>query len=80
VPYNNNLGEVPSQLQKDFDESKLKELESKLPKTEDGKFEYYNSFKCPHCNYDYINFRKNKESRPYEYYVNYYINQKTRSL
>jgi hypothetical protein len=80
VPYSNNLGEVPCQLQKDFDESKLKELESKLPRTEDGKFEYYNSFKCPHCNYDYINFRENKESRPYEYYVNYHINQETRSV
>jgi hypothetical protein len=78
VPYSNNFGKVPFQLQKEIDEIELKELENKLPKTEDGKFEYYNSFKCPHCYSDYINFRENKEIRPNEYYVNYYINQKPR--
>lgn len=78
VPYNNNFGKVPFQLQKEIDEIELKELENKLPKTEDGKFEYYNSFKCPHCYSEFINFRENKELRANEYYVNYYINQKPR--
>lgn len=47
VSYNNNLGKIPFQLQTEINEKELKELEEKLPFTEDGKFEYYNSFKCP---------------------------------
>jgi hypothetical protein len=80
VPYSNDIGKVPFQIQKDINEDELYELENKLPKTEDGKFEYYNAFKCPHCYADFINFRNNKESRPNEYYVNYYVNQSTRRL
>jgi len=80
VSYNSNLGNVPHQLQTEIDESDLKVLESKLPITSDGSFKYYNSFKCPHCNFDYINFRENKEIRPTEYYANFYINQMTRNI
>lgn len=80
VPYDNNLINVPTQLQKEINIDELKEIENKLPKSGDGKFEYYNSFKCPHCGDDYINFRANKEMRSYEYYLNFYINQKPLSL
>ena len=69
VPYDNKLGPVPHQTQKDFDENLLIEIESKLPTTIDGKFEYYNAFKCPHCFADFINFRENKHLRPREYYA-----------
>ena len=80
VPYDNKLSPVPHQTQKDFDENLLIEIESKLPTTIDGKFEYYNSFKCPHCFADFINFRNNKELRQKEYYANYYINNNLRRL
>ena len=80
VPYDNKLGPVPHQTQKDFDENLLIETESKLPTTVDGKFEYYNAFKCPHCFADFINFRNNKELRQKEYYANYYINNNLRRL
>lgn len=80
VPYDNKLGPVPHQTQKDFDENLLIEIESKLPTTIDGKFEYYNSFKCPHCFADFINFRNNKELRQKEYYASYYINDNLRKL
>lgn len=80
VPYDNNLGNVPTQLQKQINIDELRELENKLPTSNDGKFEYYNPFKCPHCGDDYINFRENREMRPNEYYVNFYINQKPISL
>lgn len=76
VPYDNKLGPVPHQTQKDFDENLLIEIESKLPTTVDGKFEYYNSFKCPHCFADFINFRENKHLRPREYYAYKYCNNK----
>lgn len=80
LSYDNNIGKVPIQNQKEIDEVELKELESKLPSTDDGKFEYYNSFNCPYCNYSYINFRDNKDIRPNEIYVNFYINQEPRSI
>lgn len=80
VPYNNNREEVPFLPQNEISEIELKELEKKLPSTVDGKFEYYNSFKCPHCFSDYINFRENKELRQNEYYAHYYINQKPKYI
>lgn len=80
VPYDNYLVNVPFQLQKNINEVELKEIENNLPYTEDGKFEYYNAFKCPHCNADFINFRNNKELRPKEYYVNYHVNHNIRRL
>lgn len=80
VPYYNELGKVPFQLQKEINEQELTEIESKLPKSNDGTFNYYNPFKCPHCGENYIDFIKNKEIRPNEYYVNYHLNQKTISI
>lgn len=80
VPYSNNREKVHFMLRNEIDEIELKELENKLPRTEDGKFEYYNSFKCPHCFSDYINYKENKELRPYEYNANYYINHKPRYI
>lgn len=80
VPYDNKLGPVPHQTQKDFDENLLIEIESKLPTTIDGKFEYYNAFKCPHCFADFINFRENKHLRPREYYAYKYCNNKYREI
>lgn len=80
VPYNTDLGKVPFQNQKEINEAELKELENKLPHTEDGKFEYYNGFKCPHCYADYVDFRNGKANRPNEYYAHYYVNQSIRSL
>ena len=80
VPYDNKVGPVPHQTQKDIDENQLFEIESKLPKTEDGTFEYYNSFKCPHCLADFINFRENIHLRPGEYYAIYYVNHNVKWL
>ena len=80
VPYDNKLSPVPHQTQKDFDENLLIEIESKLPTTVDGKFEYYNAFKCPHCFADFINFRENKHLRPREYYAYVYCNNKYREI
>lgn len=80
VPYDNKLGPVPYQTQKDIDENQLNEIESKLPKTEDGTFEYYNAFKCPHCFADFINFRANKKLRPREYYAYVYCNNNFRNI
>lgn len=80
VSYDNKLSPVPHQTQKDFDENLLIEIESKLPTTVDGKFEYYNAFKCPHCFADFINFRENKHLRPREYYAYVYCNNKYREI
>lgn len=77
VPYDNKAGlKVPIQNQTDIDPEALSELEQKLPSSNDGTFAYYNNFKCPHCYADYINFKDNKDQRPGEYYVNFYLNQK----
>lgn len=73
-----NYGEIkdiPFQLQETIDQNILKEVEAKLPKTFDGNFKYYNSFCCPHCYTPFNNFEKFKESRPFEYYVHYYLNK-----
>lgn len=73
------LENMPYQLQNTaINLEKLKEVESLLPKPKNssGEFKYYNSFRCPHCNYAYIDFEKYPEIRPYEYYGNYYINKK----
>lgn len=80
VPYDNKLGPVPHQTQKDFDENLLNAIESKLPATIDGKFEYYNAFKCPHCFADFINFKDNKHLRPREYYAYMYSNNMFREI
>lgn len=72
------LENMPYQLQETpIDLEKLKEVESKLsrPKNLSGEFKYYNPFRCPHCNYAYIDFEKYPEIRPYEYYGNSYINK-----
>jgi len=77
VPYGaTELGSIPTQLQKEIDDKDLELLEANLPEFEDGKFRYYNGFKCPHCGIDYIDFRNNKEMRPGEYYANFYLNQR----
>ena len=77
VPYG-SIEDLPTQLQETVDKSILQSIESKLPRpsNNEGTFNYYNSFKCPHCLTPYIDFEKHKEMRPNEYYGNTYINQK----
>jgi hypothetical protein len=75
VPYN-AIAKMPTQLDKNIDLTILHEVEGKLPKTFDGEFRYYNSFKCPHCLTPFIDFNKYKEIRPGEYYGNTLINEK----
>lgn len=79
VPYG-SIENLPTQLQKTIDKSILQSVESKLPKpsNNEGTFNYYNSFKCPHCLIPYIDFEKYNEIRPTEYYGNTYINQATK--
>lgn len=73
VPYNKVVN-MPTQLQETIDLSALPEVESKLPKSSDGDFRYYNSFKCPHCLTPFIDFEKFKGMRPKEYYGNTLLN------
>ncbi|HNP33713.1 MAG TPA: hypothetical protein PKN96_10515 [Flavobacterium sp.] len=80
VPYYSTLGKVPHQLQKDIERISLSELEDNLPSTSDGSFKYFNNFCCPHCEAPYINFDKNREIRPTEYYVHFYLNQEPRQV
>ena len=65
---------LPRQLEKVNNEKFLKKIESQLPKSKDGEFRYFNSFRCPYCNEKYIDFESNKEMRPNEYYCCYLIN------
>jgi hypothetical protein len=71
--------DMPCQLQANIDHSAVKTIENKLPMPSNGvgTFNYYNSFKCPHCLSPYIDFEKYKEARPNEYYGNTYINEDT---
>lgn len=71
-----DIANLPYQNQKQIDEKKIIELEKQLPETKDGSFKYYNNFCCPKCYKPYINFEENKEIRPNEYYVNFYLNEK----
>lgn len=73
VPYNAVIN-MPSQLQETIDPITLIDVESKLPKSSDGIFRYYNSFKCPHCLEPFIDFEKHKDIRPKEYYGNTLLN------
>jgi len=63
---------------KKLDEKIIAEVEEELPKPTKGKgiYRYYNSFSCPHCLSPYIDFEKNKQIRPTEYYGLKYINDK----
>jgi hypothetical protein len=45
------------------------------PSNGSGTFNYYNSFRCPHCFSEYISLGKYKELRSTEYYGNTYLNQ-----
>lgn len=70
------IEDIPNQLQKEVDETILTDLESKLPQPTrgTGRYRYYNSFRCPHCEVPFIDFEKNKEIRPTEYYGLRHIN------
>jgi hypothetical protein len=70
---------MPAQLQETVDLTVLADVESKLPKSSDGSFRYYNSFKCPHCLAPFIDFNKYKDMRPKEYYGNTLLNDKPKS-
>lgn len=76
VPYN-VIENMPTQLEPTINNGNLEIIERKLPKPSNalGTFNYYNSFKCPHCLTPYIDFEKYKGMRPKEYYGNTYINQ-----
>jgi len=71
---NNGIAKMPTQLQESVDLATLLEVEGKLPKTFDGNYRYYNSFKCPYCLTPFIDFNKYKDIRPGEYYGNTLIN------
>ncbi len=73
VPYN-AIPKIPTQLQEEISFASLLKVESKLPKSNDGSFRYYNSFRCPHCIKPFIDFEKNKDIRPKEYYGNTLLN------
>jgi len=75
VPYS-KVANMPTQLQETIDLTTLPEVERKLPKSADGNFRYYNSFKCPHCLTPFIDFEKYKNMRPKEYYGNTLLNVK----
>ena len=68
---------MPFQLQETVDQKTLNRFEVLLQKSTNGHgdFKYYNSFKCPHCSSPFIDFEKNKDIRPTEYYGNRLINQ-----
>lgn len=75
VPYG-TIENLPHQLQEAIDPKMLEKVEAALPAPLYGKgnFRYYNSFLCPHCQAPFIDFEKNKEIRPGEYYGNTFIN------
>lgn len=79
---NGQIEGMPLQLQETIDEKELRRIEQLLPESEDGRgsFKYYNSFKCPHCDFPYIDFENNKAMRPNEYYGNRHINQEFEKL
>jgi len=66
---------MPAPLQNEIDLGTLGRVEKQLPAGTDGAFKYYNPLRCPHCLDPYIDFEKNKDMRPGEYYGNRYINQ-----
>lgn len=74
VPYG-LVDDMPGQLAKVVDKETLKNVESKLPKSQDGEYRYYNSFCCPHCRSAYIDFARFPEERMLEYYGNTYVNK-----
>jgi len=67
---------LPVELQKNIDPVILRNVEAKLPLPTNGSgdYKYYNSFLCPHCKLPFIDFEKNSEIRPTEYYGNHFIN------
>lgn len=81
VPYD-KIKNLPTQLQNEIDEKIIAEVEAELPKPTKGKgsYRYYNSFCCPHCLSPFIDFQKNKQIRPTEYYGLKYINEKFYTL
>jgi hypothetical protein len=78
IVHNGEIKNLPIQLQKEIDEKIIAEVESEITKLTKGKsnYSYYNSFCCPHCLSPFIDFQKNKQIRPNEYYGNKYINDK----
>jgi hypothetical protein len=81
VPYG-QIEKMHIQLQEIIDYRTLELVEEQLPKSSNGNgsFKYYNSFRCPHCGSPFIDFEKNKDIRPKEYYGNYLINQELERL
>lgn len=77
VPYG-AISNMPVQLQKIVEVATLKEVESKLPKSSDGEFRFYNSFKCPYCLSPFIDFSKFPEMRTKEFYGNTLLNHKAK--
>lgn len=77
VPYG-QIENMPTQLQETIDDRTLELAEKQLPKSTNGhgSYKYYNAFRCPHCSSPFIDFEKNRDIRPNEYYGNRLINQK----
>lgn len=65
---------LPVQLQEDVDSRLLETVEAQLPEPKTGHYKYYNPFRCPHCQYAFIDFQTFKYMRPKEYYGNYFLN------
>lgn len=75
VPYG-EIQNQPTQLQKEIDQSAILEIEDQLPKPTkgNGRYRYYNPFRCKHCQATYVDFSKYNGMRPNEYYGYKYIN------
>lgn len=56
------------------DYTELAKLEAELPLAPDGtRFQYMNSFNCPHCRQPYIDFQAHPQLREGEYYGNFHF-------
>lgn len=74
IPYN-TIPNIPKQLEKHIDFNTVEIIDTELAKKlKRNNFKYYNSFRCPHCLNPFIDFEKNKQARPNEYYANKIIN------
>lgn len=77
-----SIEDMPRQLQENISNDVVGQIEKKLPQpsNHNGSFNYYNSFRCPHCLAPYIDFERHRDIRPKEYYGNTYINEEPRRL
>jgi len=79
---NSQIPNMPTQLQESLDEQQLKEIEQQLPipTIGNGTYNYFNSFRCPHCADAFIDFESNPNIRANEYYGYRHINQEFQTI